>query len=267
MTTSDTATPKEPVTAPPPQRRSYLRRALLVLEAFEYRDVDVSLAELTRRTELPKPTVYRIANELTQCGLLERSGAGYQLGVRVFMLGERVPRHTSLRDLATPFLEDLYEATHENVNLGVLHGTQILFLARVTGHRSSDVLLRVGDTLPAYSTSCGKILLAHAPREVVEQVIDEGLTRLTPNTTVMPGMFWQQLRKAARDGYSVNLEETHRGTVSVAAPVTDADHHVVAAISVTGRAGRFRVDRVAPAVRTAALGLSRELERIQISQR
>jgi DNA-binding IclR family transcriptional regulator len=239
--------------------RSVLRRALAVMDSFDYRDRDISLAELTRRTGLPKPTVFRIVNELVAWGALERGENGYQLGVRLFMLGEKVPRQGSLRDSALPYLEDLYEATHENVNLGVLHGTDVLFLARVTGHRSSEVLLRVGDTLPAHSTSIGKALLAHAPREVVHEVIRNGLARLTPCTVVMPGMFLQQLRAVVENGYSVNDEETHRGVVSVAAPIFGPDGAAIAAISITGRSGRVDVHRLAPAVRTATLSLTRLL--------
>lgn len=239
------------------ERRSVLRRALSVLDAFEYRDRDVSLAELTRRSGLPKPTVLRILTELVDWGAVERTERGYQLGVRLFMLGEKVPRQASLRDVATPFLEDLYEATHENVNLGVLHGTDVLFLARVTGHRSSDVLLRVGDTLPAHSTSTGKALLAHAPGGVLDEVLAAGLQRHTPHTVVMPGMFLKQLRSVAKQGYAVNEEETHRGVVSVAAPVLDREGAAIAAVSVTGRVGRVDVRRLAPAVRAVALGISR----------
>ena len=249
MTTKDDA----------PPTRSVLLRALGVIDAFGHHDWEVSLAELTRRTGLPKPTVFRIVNALVDWGALERVGSGYQLGVRLFMLGERVPREASLRELALPYLEDLYEATHENVNLGVLHGVDVLYLARVTGHRSSDVILRVGDTLPAHSTSSGKALLAHAPRETVQQVLDAGLQRLTSRTVVLPGMFLKQLRTIAEQGYAVNDEETHTGVVSVAAPVFDKDGLAVAAISVTGRAGRVDPHRLAPAVRTATLGLGRRL--------
>jgi DNA-binding IclR family transcriptional regulator len=239
--------------------RSVLLRALGVIDAFGHGDWEVSLAELTRRTGLPKPTVFRIVNALVDWGALERVGSGYQLGVRLFMLGERVPREASLREMALPYLEDLYEATHENVNLGVLHGVDVLYLARVTGHRSSDVILRVGDTLPAHSTSSGKALLAHAPHDTVQQVLDAGLQRLTSRTVVLPGMFLKQLRTIAEQGYAVNDEETHTGVVSVAAPVFDKDGLAVAAISVTGRAGRVDPHRLAPAVRTATLGLGRRL--------
>lgn len=239
--------------------RSVLRRALSIVDAFDYRDREVTLTELSHRTGLPKPTVYRMVNELVSWGALERGARGYQLGVRLFMLGAKVPRQGSLRDIAMPYLEDLYEATHENVNLGVLHGTEVLFVARVAGHRSTDVLLRVGDTLPAHSTSIGKALLAFSPPELVRALVADGLERLTANTVVMPGMFLRQLHLTRARGYSVNAEETHAGVVSVAAPIFDAHGAAVAAISITGRAGRVDVHRLAPAVRTATLAVSRGL--------
>jgi DNA-binding IclR family transcriptional regulator len=247
--------------AVPDASRSVLRRALGVLDTFDYRDRDVSLSQLTKRTGLPKPTVLRIVRELVNWGALERGETGgYQLGVRLFVLGQKVPREGNLRDLAMPFLEDLYEATHENVNLGVLYDdTRVLYLARITGHRSSDVVLRVGDTLPAHSTSIGKALLAYAPPGVLDGVLRAGLTRLTPHTVVMPGMLRKQLRTVAMRGYAVNMEETHPGVVSVAAPVMGTDGTALAAISITGKAGRVDPLRLAPAVCTAARVLSRTL--------
>jgi DNA-binding IclR family transcriptional regulator len=247
-----------------PATRSMLGRVLCVIEAFDHDEWQVSLAELTRRTGLPKPTVLRIAGDLTEQGILERCTSGYRLGLRLFMLGERVPRQSSLRAMALPYLEDLYEATHENVNLGVLHGAEVLYLARVQGHRSSDVVLRVGDTLPAHSTSIGKALLAHAPAELVQEVLDAGMTRLTPRTVTMPGMLLRQLRTVAERGYAVNDEETHVGVVSVAAPVFDASGAAIAAISVTGKSGRVDPHRLAPAIRTATLSLSRRLASVTV---
>lgn len=254
-----TATTPAPVEGPP--ARSVLRRALGVLDVFEFGERDVSLASLAERTGLPKPTVLRLARELVAWGALERNQkGGYRLGVRLFVLGQKVAREGNLRDLALPYLEDLYEATHENVNLGVLYDTsRVLFLARVTGHRSSDVVLRVGDTLPAHSTSCGKALLANSSAAVLDAALRAGLTRLTPHTVVMPGVLRKQLRTAAERGYAVNLEETHLGVVSVAAPIMHPDGTAVAAISITGKARRVDPLRVAPAVCTAARVLSRSL--------
>jgi DNA-binding IclR family transcriptional regulator len=158
-----------------------------------------------------------------------------------------------------PSLEDLYEATHENVNLGVLYDARVLYLARITGRWSSEVVLRVGDTLPAHCTSIGKVLLAFAPPEVLEDVLRAGLSRMTPRTVVMPGVLREQLRSVAERGYAVNSEETHVGVVSVAAPIMDPDGVAVAAISITGKAGRVDPMRLAPAVCTAARVVSRAL--------
>ena len=54
-------------------------------------------------------------------------------------------------------------------------------------------------------------------------------------------------------------EESTVGVVCVACPVLDEAGKPIAAISISGRANRLDVDRVAPAVRTAALGLARRL--------
>jgi DNA-binding IclR family transcriptional regulator len=240
--------------------RSVLRRAFSILDTFEPGDDDVSLTTIARRASLPKATVFRMAHELVAWGALERTtSGGYRLGVRLFVLGERVPHHRDLRETAMPFLEDLYEATHENVNLGVLHGHRVLYLAHVQGHRSSPVILQVGDHLPAHSTSIGKALLAFSDPSMLQAVVAAGLPRLTKHTIVMPGLLMKALQDIVRRGYATNYEETHVGVVSVAAPVFGERGCPLAAISITGRAGRVDVERLAPAVRTAAASLGRAL--------
>jgi DNA-binding IclR family transcriptional regulator len=240
--------------------RSVLLRALSILDAFEAGDIELSLTVIAERAALPKPTAFRMAQELVDWGALERGAhGGYELGVRLFVLGERVPRHRDLREAAMPYLEDLYEATHENVNLGVLNGSEVLCLARVSGHRSSDIAFRVGNFLPAHSTSIGKALLAYSDGEVVRAVVAGGLTRFTPNTIVMPGPLTRTLRQVVERGYATTHEETRPGVVSVAAPVFGPHGVPLAAISITGRASRVDVHRLAPAVCSAAASLSRSL--------
>ena len=225
-----------------------LRRALSVLDAFEYRDRDVCSPSWRAAPACPSRPCLRILGSWS-LGSGRAHRGGYQLGVRIFMLGEKVPRQASLRDVALPYLEDLYEATHENVNLGVLHGTDVLFLARVTGHRSSDVLLRVGDTLPAHSTSTGKVMLAHAPREVDRPGRRQRPQPAHPAHRGDARDVHKQLKTIARAGYAVNDEETHRAW-SRSPPRSWTRRLALAAVSVTGRVGRLDPHRLAPAVRT-----------------
>jgi DNA-binding IclR family transcriptional regulator len=177
------------------------------------------------------------------------------------VLGQRVTRQRELRDAALPYLEDLYEATHENVHLAVLDGVHTLFLEKVSGRRSMPIASRVGGRMPAYSTATGKIFLAYGPPDFLRRVLDAGLVRYTPRTIVQAGLLRQELARTCERGYAVNHEEAEVGVSAVAAPVFDHRRRVIAALSITGYAHRLDVERLAPAVRTAGLSLSRELSR------
>jgi DNA-binding IclR family transcriptional regulator len=239
--------------------KSVLARGLSLLSAFDATDVELTLAQLSMRTGLPKPTAHRLVAELVAWGGLERTESGYRLGMALFVLGQRVPRQRSLREAALPYLEDLYEATHENIHLTVFDSTDTLFLEKVTGRRSMPIISRVGGRLPAHCTASGKVFLALGPPSYLRQVVDAGLTRLTPRTIIMPGMLRQDLARTMERGYGINREESETGVVAVAAPVHDHRRRVIAAVSIAGSAHRLDLERLAPAVRTAALALSREM--------
>jgi DNA-binding IclR family transcriptional regulator len=249
--------------ASPP--KSVLARGLSLLNAFGPADVDLTLTELAARTGLPKPTAHRLLAELVGWGGLERTDHGYRLGMRLFVLGQRVPRPRGLREAALPYLEDLYEASHENIHLAVLDGIDTLFLEKVSGRRSMPIISRVGGRLPAYCTATGKLFLAYGSAGYFQRVAAAGLHRYTPRTTTMPGMLRKELDRVLERGYGVNHEECEVGVSAVAAPVFDRHKRLLAAISITGNGSRLDLDRLAPAVRTAAFAVSRELSRGRVS--
>lgn len=247
--------------SPPP--KSVLARGLLLLDAFGASDAELTLAQLSARTGLPKPTAHRLAAELVAWGGLERTARGYRLGMTLFVLGQRVPVQRGLREAALPYLEDLYEATHENVHLTVYDSTGMLFLEKVTGRRSMPIVSRVGGRLPAHCTASGKVFLALGPPSYLRQVVDAGLTRMTPKTITMPGLLRRELDRTLERGYGINREESETGVAAVAAPVRDQARNVIAAVSIAGRAHRLDLERLAPAVQTAAFSLSREMTRFR----
>ncbi|MEN3357232.1 MAG: hypothetical protein V7637_1214, partial [Mycobacteriales bacterium] len=216
--------------------KSVLARGLRLLDAFGSSDVELSLSELAERTGLPKSTAYRLLCELVRWGGLERTTGGYRLGMSLFMLGQQVPRQRELREAALPYLEDLYEATHENVHLAVFNDACTLFLEKVSGRDSMSIGSRVGIKMPAYCTATGKVFLAFGPPEYLRQVLAAGLVRHTPRTIVMPGLLRQELARTVQRGYGINHEEAEVGVSAVAAPVLNHHRRVVAAISITGYA-------------------------------
>ncbi|MFC4948011.1 IclR family transcriptional regulator [Pseudonocardia sp. GCM10023141] len=245
-----------PSKAPP---NSVLGRTMALLTAFRPGDTELSLAELTRRTGIPKPTAHRLIAELTTWNVVERTPKGIRLGMALFELGQLAPLQRGLREAAAPFLADLFQATHETVHLAVPDGVDVVYVQKLPGRNGPSVASRIGGRMPAYCTGVGKALLAFAPPGRLGEVVAAGLVRRTPRTVVAPGLLEKDLARIRESGVAVEHEESTVGIACVAAPVLDGSGHAVAAISITGWANRVDTNRLAPAVRTAALGLSRVL--------
>lgn len=232
---------------------------LALLTAFRPGDAELSLAELHRRTGIAKPTIHRLLAELDGWDVVERTPTGVRLGMRLFELGQLVPRQRGLLEAATPFLTDLFEATHETIHLAVPDGVEVVYVQKLDGSRGPRVPSRVGGRMPMHCTGVGKALLAFGPAERLAAVLDAGLARIAPRTIVTPGRLGAELAAIRESGVSREREESGVGVTCVAAPILGADGTAVAAISITGWINRLEPDRLAPAVRTAAIGVSRVL--------
>ncbi|MBB3042409.1 IclR family transcriptional regulator [Nocardioides soli] len=238
-----------------PDLGSVLGKAVAVLHAFTVDDHELSLAALVERTGLPKTSVYRIAGDLVRYRLLDRTALGYRLSGGLFELGMRASVERSLLELAMPYLQDLYERTHETVHLGVREGREVVYVAKIAGRGQAASPSRTGGRMPLHCTAIGKVLLAWADDDLRRDVLTGPLERRTPHTIVAPGRVAQQLDAAIEAGVAFEREESALGLQCVAAPVLDADDRPIAAISVTGPVGRFRPEQHVDAVRAAAQGL------------
>jgi DNA-binding IclR family transcriptional regulator len=192
-------------------------------------------------------------------GAVELSARGVRLGMRLFEVGQLVARPRSLREAAIPYLADLHEATGETVHLAVADGPDVVYVQKLENRRTPVLGSRIGGRMPVHCTAVGKALLAYAPPEQVKEILTHQLRRRTPRTIIAPGLLERELQRVRETGVAEELEESTIGIVCVASPVFDGRGSAVAAVSITGRATQFRTGRLAPAVRTAALGISRSL--------
>ena len=184
--------------------------------------------------------MHRLAQELLRWGLLERHGSEYWLGMRLFEIGQRVPRQRILREAARPYMEDLYQATGETIHLAVPDGLEVIYLEKISGHSQVSRPSRIAGRMPLHCTATGKVLLAFGPRSLFAEVIASPLTRVTPHTVTAPKLLAQELSRARGVGYAVEHEQTRIGYLSVAIPLTGPTGTTVAALSVT--APTFRAD-------------------------
>jgi DNA-binding IclR family transcriptional regulator len=244
---------------PEGDRRSVTDRVFRVLDAFGDKDRSLSAAELMRRTGLPKSTAHRIIGDLVERGMLEREAGGFSLGLHLFELGCLVPPHRRLREVALPFMEDLYEATHEVVHLAIPQRSEVLYLVKITGHGGLPLPTRDGARMPMHATGLGKVILAFSSRTAVRQLLGGPLRALTPYTIVVPEVLLRELAEVARTGLAFDREEAMVGAVCVAAPIFMPGSPSLAAVSVTGPSHRFDPVGVASTVRLAAAAITRGL--------
>jgi DNA-binding IclR family transcriptional regulator len=243
-------------TAPPV---SVLGRAFALLGAFGPAAPQLTLTDLAARSGLALSTTHRLAHELVRLGALERIDGWYYPGMRLFELAQLSRPIAHLRQAALPFMEDLYEATHQIINLGVLDGSEIIYIERICGHQAADVPSRTGSRYPAHCTGLGKAQLAFLPQSRREELFAAPLAGRTRQSIRDHGVLRRELTLVAERGVACDREETEPGIACVAAPVLDRSGRPVAALSVTGTVGRINPLSLAPAVRTASLGVARVL--------
>jgi DNA-binding IclR family transcriptional regulator len=240
---------------------SLTTKTMAVLAAFSTAQPRLSLSEVSRRTGLALTTTHRIVRDLVAWGALERTREGeYELGLRLWEIASLAPRGLPLREVALPIMEDLYEATHENVQLAVRDHLDIVYLERLTGRNAVPVLTRVGGRFAMHATGVGLVLLAHAPTEVQEEVLAGRLRSWTPWTVTDPVRLRAMLADVRRTDVAVGDRQVTPDAISVACPIRGADDTVVAALSVVFHAdGPVSPQALTPALRAATRTISRLL--------
>jgi DNA-binding IclR family transcriptional regulator len=247
-----------PRTSEPGRRVS--SRLLDVLFAFRPGRPRLTLADLTRHTGMPHATVRRLALDLVHAGALDRAADGtFTVGIRLWELGTLAPLTAPLRTVALPFMDDLHAALRQHVQLAVLDGTEAVLVERLSTAEAVGVISHMGGRLPLHSSGVGKVLLAHGGAELVDRVIEQGLSRYTRRTITDPTRLRRVLEECRDTGAAVVREETTPGVDSVATRVLNANGEVVAALSVLVRTGSVDLRTVTPAVVASGLAISRGL--------
>ncbi|MFG3295968.1 IclR family transcriptional regulator [Streptomyces sp. NPDC048179] len=240
--------------------RSAPDRLLAVLAAFDHGHPALSLTDISRRAGLTLTTAHRLVGALTAWGALERDADGfYHVGLRLWELAALAPRGLALRQIALPYLEDLYESTHENVQLAVRDGAEVVYIEWLSGRSAVGVHIRVGARWPLHATGVGLALLAHEAPGFQEDYCAGPLAAFTPYTLTDPARLRRSLAEVRRTGVAVSSRQVTDDALSVAAPVRGAAGLVAAAVSVVVPQADAEVPALVPAVRLAARGISRAL--------
>jgi IclR family acetate operon transcriptional repressor len=224
----------------------------------------LTLAECTALLGYSKATTHRILRTLADRGFLrvDPDRGLYTLGVANLRLGMAFLEQLDLRAEALPLLRELAERTGETVHLGVLDGSDVVYIEKVESTHAVRMFSHIGRTMPAYSTGVGKAILAHLPLDRLERALPERLQPRTPATITTRFELVRHLEEVRRRGYSTDDVENEEGIRCVGAPVFDHTAAVCAGISIAGPATRVTPERFPELGKLAgqtALAISRKI--------
>lgn len=241
-----------------PTPSAVIDRVSLVLDAFDGPG-RLTLAQIVRRTGLPRSSAHRMLERLVQLRWLRRSGRDYELGMRLVELGSLAVHQDRVHRAAMPLLHELHRATGLVVHLAVLDGPDVVYLEKVGDRMMAAIPTRVGGRHPAHCTAVGKAMLAESGDDVLKPLSIDLVPRKTKYSISTTGQLRTELTKVRAHGVAFDREESLAGFGCVAASIgTPGD--VVGAVSVCGPMNRMTFDQrlVAP-VRMAALGIWRHI--------
>ncbi|WAC89199.1 IclR family transcriptional regulator [Mycobacterium sp. Aquia_213] len=242
-------------TAEPSTPTAVIDRISLVLDAFDGPG-RLTLAQIVRRTGLPRSSAHRMLERLVQLRWLRRSGRDYELGMRLVELGSLAVHQDRLVRAAGPLLGELHRATGLVAHLAVLDGPDVVYLDKVGDRRADAIPTRVGGRQPAHCTAVGKAILAYRGEDA-----DADLqVRRTKYSVSTSSQLAAELAKVRAHGVAFEREESLLGFGCVAAPI-GGPGEAVAAVSVCGPMSRMMFDqRLTAPVRMTAMGIWRNVE-------
>jgi IclR family transcriptional regulator, blcABC operon repressor len=191
-------------------------RAALILEVLAERGGEpTGPSELARRLELPKSSIANICAALADAGLLRRIGTGFALGRKLAEFGGA---YLTAMDLVQDFSEaclQLPAASDETIQLAVLDGLEMTYLARHDGRQPVRLTSQIGRRLPATVTATGKAALASLDERELHTRLAEmpELPGLTSNSHTTVSSLLADLAEVRRRGYAIDDEETVEGVV------------------------------------------------------
>jgi len=223
-----------------------LGKAMSVLEMVAEADAPLRFTEILARSGQPRGTLHRQLSHLVEEGLLDTvRDFGYVPGLRLLKLAARTWERNEFRAIAEPHLRALHQLTGETVHLGVLRGTEIIYLDKVESRQSVRMYSQIGNASPVYCTGVGKAALSALTQTDRLSIVEKLTFRpFTATTHADAASLLADIAAIETCGHAFDREEHETGIRCVAAPIWSTDRAFVAGVSVTGPAYRVTMEQL-----------------------
>ena len=241
-----------------------LARGLSVIRAFSRSRPSMTLSEVAQRADMNRAAARRFLLTLVREGYAETDGKYFRLRPKILELGFSALSSLSFAEIAEPPMEDLSAELGETCLAAVLDGDMCVYIARASAQRVVSVDLDVGSTLPAFTMSTGRVLLAAMSDDELERWLDEFRpVRYTDHTVMSRAKLREDVIAVREKGWSIVDQEYEIGFRSLSVPIRDQGDAVVAALNVCCPSPRVSLERMReeflPATQATAAEIQRSL--------
>lgn len=212
-----------------------VEKALRLLEILSQSPDPMRLRDISDAAEMTRSNALKLLQTLRELGYVRQieNSTRYEMTLKTFEIGARRMASDSLVIAAHPVLQRLAEIVPHNVLLSVRDGLSSLVIDRIESRAFVRTFAYLGARAPLHVVSGGKLLLAFAP----EQVIDEAarnLTKFTENTITDPDQLRAELARIRDTDIATAYHEVNDAAQGVSVPVRSRYGEVVAALGISG---------------------------------
>lgn len=202
---------------------------------------NMSLSELTQRSNLSKSSIHNHLNTLANLGYVTKKDGEYQLGLRCLTLGGYARENHRLYQTAQSVVDHLAQTTGELALVTTYNDGKSIYLYQNQGSNAITTDSYPGIRLPLHCTATGKAMLAFMNRDRVKKILEqEGLSKQTKNTITSSEQLFEELDRIRDRQVALDDEERILGMRGIASPIIKRDSgQVMGALSITGPSSRI----------------------------
>ncbi len=241
---------------------SAVSRAMAVIEHLAGLTRGGTVSELSRSLEIEISVVSRLLSTFEGDGYVHRSPASpdrYVLGWRLAALTYRFVDAVQLPEVVLPALRELATEVNEMVQLAVVDGSRLRFVAKADADQRIMLRGLVGRTANPDTTATGKAWLAFLSDEERRDVLANTVGDVPAQSRPSLDELLRDLAETRERGYALETRSNIDEVVAIATPVRAGNpERVVGIVTISGLAFRLDIDRLTgmvPALNRAAAQL------------
>lgn len=212
----------------------HLERLTCILEIVGQKG-EATVAEICAHSDLPKPSAYRLVQDLVSVGLLEPVGRGqFTIGTRLKAIARSDHSDRTLLELIAPVLKQATTQFGAAFFLSRLRGRSVEIIHVETPDDGVSYLHPGLGKRPLHACSCSKAVAAFSPELFLIEELEGRLRAYTEFTVTSVNELQAEFATIRQRGYAECVEEIERGLCSVAAPLAPSGPGATLSIGATG---------------------------------